>query len=194
MNREKHGDKGTRLYTIWCNMKARCNNKKNPVYGGKGISVCNEWANSYTVFKDWAIAEGYNDTLTIDRINSNLNYEPSNCRWVGRKIQNNNTRRNIIVDGTTLTLKCEELGINPKLIQERMRVQGIPFNKAIALPLNFRHHKILFEGKVYSLKQLSKLLGLNYDTVYKRVKKYGWELSRALEGNAGEWLLGKLNG
>ena len=87
----KHGDsrrnKEMRLYRIWRNMKNRCSNSNNSVfkyYGKKGISVCNEWKNNYQEFRKWALAHGYANDLTIDRIDHNGNYEPSNCQWITR--------------------------------------------------------------------------------------------------------------
>ncbi len=81
----KHGETSTRLYKIWSNMKDRClnsNNKQYKYYGERGIMVCPEWANDYTVFRDWSLRNGYMDTLVIDRINPDGNYEPSNCRFL----------------------------------------------------------------------------------------------------------------
>lgn len=80
----KHGGKGTRLYDIWCSMKSRCYNHKNddyPNYGGRGISICSEWMDNFSAFRKWALQNGYDDSLTIDRVNANGNYEPTNCRW-----------------------------------------------------------------------------------------------------------------
>lgn len=81
----KHGGKHTRLYRIWQAMKSRCKHSSMPsykYYGNKGISVCKDWKESFVSFRDWAIKNGYNDNLTIDRINYKSNYEPNNCQWL----------------------------------------------------------------------------------------------------------------
>lgn len=192
MKREQHGDRKTRLYTIWTNMKARCNRKSHPQfhnYGGRGIKLMKDWNESYSIFKQWALKNGYSDCLSIDRKDNNKGYSPDNCRWVTSKIQNNNKSNNIVIDNESLTIKCEKLGLNPKLIQARIREQGMTFNEAIKTTHNFRLYKIRYQNKVYNLKELCIELDLNYDTVYKRIKKYGWELSRALENKACEWIL-----
>lgn len=96
-----HGQSRTRLYTIWCDMKQRCLNKNQQVfkyYGERKISICDEWKNNFNSFYDWAMKNGYTDDLTIDRIDVNGNYEPSNCRWATMQQQRRNTRKNVFVE------------------------------------------------------------------------------------------------
>lgn len=91
-----HGETKTKLYSTWQNMKQRCDNKTRPDYvwyGGRGIKVCSEWEESYNNFKIWALSNGYNETLTIERINSDGNYEPSNCEWATWEQQKRTTRK-----------------------------------------------------------------------------------------------------
>lgn len=98
---KKHGQKNTRLYRIWQNMKNRCRNSNVPcfdVYGGRGIKVCKEWDEDFMSFYNWAMDNGYNDNLTIDRIDVNGDYCPENCKWSTTKEQSNNLRKNVIVE------------------------------------------------------------------------------------------------
>lgn len=87
-----------RLYGIWATMKSRCNNPKAlgyQNYGGRGIKVCDLWHNNYDEFYYWALSNGYNDTLTIDRIKLHIGYCPENCRWVSYKTQANNKTNSV---------------------------------------------------------------------------------------------------
>ena len=94
-SRISHGLSDTRLYNIWLGMKQRCyypEHKDFHNYGGRGITVCEEWLNDFKAFYDWAIANGYREDLRIDRIDVNGNYEPSNCRWTTWREQRLNQR------------------------------------------------------------------------------------------------------
>lgn len=122
----KHGMKHSRLYHIWCNMKARCTNPNHDFYnqyGGKGITVCEEW-NEFIPFRDWAMNNGYSDNLTIDRENPNEGYSPQNCRWVGMKTQENNRTNNRLITfrGITLTVSewADKIGVPYKTLYTRL--------------------------------------------------------------------------
>lgn len=114
-----HGCRKIRLYSIWKSMKARCNNpnhKSYSRYGGRGITVCDEWNSSFVPFRDWAVSHGYDDCLTLDRMDSNGNYEPGNCRWATMKEQQQNRQNNIRV-----VYQGEEM-----VLSEAVRRSGVP--------------------------------------------------------------------
>ena len=117
-----------RLYGIWFGIRERCYNPKEPGYhnyGGRGITVCEEWKNDYSTFRTWALSNGYADDLTIDRINVNGNYEPSNCKWATWVEQCNNKRGNILItyngETHTATEWSRIVGISPQTIIHRYR-------------------------------------------------------------------------
>lgn len=121
-----HGMSYTRLYRIWRNMKTRCYNKKSnrfEIYGGKGIKICADWLESFEAFRDWAMKNGYEEELSIDRMDNNGDYEPTNCRWVDVKTQVRNRSNTwlIKIDGIEKPAAtwCEYYGISVRLAHVR---------------------------------------------------------------------------
>lgn len=126
-----HKQSGTRLYYSWQDMKKRCYNEGNSRYanyGGRGIKVCDEWKDNFIAFYQWAIDNGYSEEKTIDRINVDGDYEPSNCRWADAKTQCNNRTSNIKItignSTRTLTEWCEIFNVDYKKINARYRRNG----------------------------------------------------------------------
>lgn len=134
----KHGDFGTKLYMVWAAIKRRCYNNNSRYYheyGGRGITVCDNWKDDYSCFKEWSLVNGYKEGLSIDRVDTNGNYEPSNCRWVSMLVQQNNRRNNI---------------------------------------------KLLYQGKEYTLRELSAMSGISYRTLKGRHER-GWDIENMLD-------------
>ena len=126
-----HGMSETRLYHIWSNMIDRCENQNVSHYfryGGRGITICKEWRNSFEAFGNWALSNGYRDDLSIDRIDVNGNYCPENCRWATPKEQSNNKRNNHLIEynGETKTMKqwCDQFGVSFDLVKQRINKLG----------------------------------------------------------------------
>lgn len=131
----------TRLYSIYINMLSRTGNPRVPSYknyGGRGIQVCQAWKDNYKAFFDWAVANGYDDTLTLDRIDVNGGYFPNNCRWVTPKVQANNTRVNHILKfkGNSMTLAewGDATGIPRSVLYKRLK-RGWSVEKVLTEPL-----------------------------------------------------------
>lgn len=137
----KHGGYGTRLYAIWISMRQRCLNKNNSAYknyGGRGITICDEW-NDFSSFKKWAEDSGYDDsanrgTCTLDRIDVNGNYTPDNCRWTTMREQSNNRRNSIELYfmGKTMTISdwAKELGVKYCTLWKRYKA-GLDITKVL---------------------------------------------------------------
>lgn len=132
------------LYTIWRQMKYRCQNpgaQNYHNYGGRGIYVCDEWNHNYFSFQAWAIESGYSSGLSIDRIDNDGPYSPENCRWATPKIQSNNQRRTIHLtyNGQTkpLGVWATELGISRHTLSFRHK-QGWPDERILTEPIQKR--------------------------------------------------------
>lgn len=119
MSNITHGQTGTRLYRIWKTMKCRCCNPNHPTYqsyGARGITICDEWLNSFELFSEWALNHGYAEDLEIDRINVDKGYSPDNCRWITHHEQTINRRDTLYIVANGIEVKlydfCIEQGIN----------------------------------------------------------------------------------
>jgi hypothetical protein len=144
----KHGKSQTRIYGIYTGMIRRCHHKKDKDYknyGERGISVCQEWRDDFMSFYNWAMNNGYTETLTLDRINNDGNYEPSNCRWTTIKEQSNNTRFNryITYNGETKTITqwAEFLGFKEDTLRARIVSGRFTIERAFNQPLEVHRVK-----------------------------------------------------
>lgn len=136
-----HGASRSRLYGIWSTMKARCSNPNQDYfyrYGERKISVCEEWQ-TFEPFYEWAMANGYREDLTIDRMNNDGDYCPDNCRWATRKEQANNTSKTIHITygGETHTLSewSEIVGVPKTALWKRIYQRNWSVEKALTTPL-----------------------------------------------------------
>ena len=158
----KHGMTHTRIYNIWVGIRQRCEREVHPSYrnyGGKGITVCGEW-HEFIPFYKWAVENGYSDDLTIDRIDTNGNYEPSNCRWVTMKVQGNNKNTNHLIeyDGETYNIQtlCEKTGINRNTFYARLS-HGWSVEDAVNKPIHPKKERRII-GMAISIKEASRIL------------------------------------
>ena len=136
----KHNKSNSRLYNIYSHIKQRCYNLKNcryKNYGGRGITICDEWLHNFQAFYDWAMANGYDDTLTIDRIDNNKGYSPDNCRWITNKEQQSNKCNNHLItyNGKTQTMAmwANEKNINESTLAHRIS-RGWNIDRALNTP------------------------------------------------------------
>jgi len=182
----KHGGSKTRVYKIWEGMKARCNNSNNPsfeYYGKRNISICDEWEKEFMNFYSWAMSNGYRDDLTIERINNDGNYEPSNCKWATPKEQNNNTRHNRIVEYEgnkfNLTQLSEKYNIPFSVLKHRLN-KNWGINVAIKTPVRNKNIMLDYNGMTKTLSTWCTELNLNRWTVWSRINKQNWSIEKAL--------------
>lgn len=137
---EGYGSK-SRLYIIWCDMKKRCYKNKSSQYkwyGAEGILVCDEWKNNYKTFMEWALNNGYEEHLTLDRIDNDEDYAPKNCRWATMIEQHNNRRGNVIITifGETKTVsqwsRDSRCNVSIACLLQRIK-KGWPLERALLI-------------------------------------------------------------
>lgn len=130
--RSCHGESTGKFYKKWSSIKSRCYNKNTPSYknyGGRGIKMCDEWLDFWS-FREWAYLNGYSEGLTLERIDVNGNYEPSNCKWIPMEEQANNKRNNSFIEyggkKQTLSQWSKELGVGKEVLSYRYRAGWTP--------------------------------------------------------------------
>lgn len=131
--KKTHGKSDTKLFDVWRHMRERCYKKYHKSYkdyGGRGIKVCDEWENNFNAFYEWAIVNGYDENApfmqcTLDRIDVNGNYEPSNCRFISIKEQCNNRRNNHFIEYNgemhTIAQWSEIIGVSYGALYQRLK-------------------------------------------------------------------------
>ena len=172
-----HKQSGSRLYGIWRKMKDRCLNENVPCYsryGGRGIDICDEWKNDFEAFLKWALENGYNEHLTIDRKDNSKGYSPDNCRWATNKEQSRNRRSNIVVSykGKEMTLieAAEKSALSYSALSARWH-RGIRGEELFAeVIVQGKKREVLYQGKIVTLKELSELTGININTLKTRYR------------------------
>jgi len=177
-----------RIRTIYANMISRCTNEKNPSferYGNRGISVCNEWLSSFDNFLNWSLLNGYDDSLTIDRISNENGYSPSNCRWATRKQQSNNKSDNHIIEFNgkvkTISELADEFNIPYRILKNRINTCHWDIEKAITTPIKKHIDRksnigvIIFENKKYYKSDFCKLFNINQNTLNSQLQR-GWTI------------------
>ena len=174
-----------RLKSIYNGMRLRCYNENNvnyKYYGGKGVTICDEWLLSFENFFDWAINNGYNENLTIDRIDSEKEYSPDNCKWSTKKEQayNRSISVKLTLNGRTMYMTewAEELEIDKKILSWRYN-NGWSDEEILTRPRDYKENKLTLNGETHSMSEWSRITGIKVATISYRIKK-GWSVEDTL--------------
>lgn len=182
-----------RLHNIWRGIIKRCVNPKDcsfSRYGGRGISICDEWKTDYVVFRTWALSNNYSDTLTIDRIDNDGNYEPSNCRWVSNAKQSNNRRnsRFIEINGETKTLAdwARFYKMPYGSVVARINVYGMTVEQALTEPI-VKTMTYCDGEENLSIEELAVKYNIKAPTLRYRLKNMTLEEALSNNEKRGRW-------
>lgn len=195
-----HGKTKDDLHHVWENLKDRCLNPNSSVwslYGGRGITVCDEWKDNYEAFDEWARANGYEKGLSLDRIDNDGNYEPTNCRWATAKEQcrNRSNNRILTIDGKSHCVSewAEIVGMNPSTIVTRLRrgwtdKEAVYGREKVINRESYRNRAtnrlLTYKGETHCVIEWAELLGINANTIRGRLCR-GWSDERTLGTPAG---------
>lgn len=180
-----HGKSKSPEYVNWCSMKNRCYNPKATYYenyGGRGIYICERWLHS---FESFLADMGHRPSPkhTIDRIDNDKNYEPTNCQWITRAEQNRNMRSNIKItyhgETKNLTDWAKTMGMSFGGLRCRLFVRHWSVEKSLTIPPAARKDAITFNGQTKSYSEWAKILGISANALWLRIYQYGWSVERA---------------
>ena len=193
-----HGDSNSRLYREFTGMHVRCyydsaDPTSKRIYKDRGITVCDEWYHNYPAFKEWAINNGYNDNLTIDRIDNNLGYSPNNCRWITQLEQASNKRNNVYItineETHSMSEWCRIYNVSYAAARKRIGEYGWDPIKAVTTQTKKRNYYtksenwseriVDFNGKKFNMATWSKITGLSIFSIKWRLD-HGWSIKETL--------------
>lgn len=184
--KEAHGHSGTTLYTKWASMKSRCYNPKNKAYlyyGAKGISVCDEWNNSFMGFRTWALRNGYLEGLGLIRKDKNGDFTPDNCFWgvsyrrkKGTILEYNGQKKNI-------TAWAKDIGVSRATLWARINQCGMSVDEAIGMGSGETGYKKYYHhGRRASIREISEKTGIRFHVLRYRIERKHMTVKQAVKG------------
>lgn len=190
-SKTKHGLSGSNIYMIWSSIKARCFNRNNSHYnnyGGRGITICNEWKNDFLSFYNWAMKNGYKKKLSIERIDVNKNYCPENCTWIPIREQslNRTTTVKVLYNGKLCNLfdLCKELNIPYKRAIDRYK-KGFIVSRILSkhkLNNDYENLKLFtLNGETKNLSEWCRIYNKKYCTIWSRIFRHNKTFEEALD-------------